>query len=701
MSIAWQSIDDLHDTLLLSSFSKTLVSNKFTLLRSRKNQSSFALGRFFLQTDTYLNMYFHASDIFQHDFIYQYGAISLSNGLQMSRDGLVQLQINASSFGPGRLTLDYDGNLKMSMWESDISSWTEVGKLIGNGCKLGSPCGPFGICRALPNSSTGVSCSCPPGYQPRIKEDMSQGCESLISYNASCAVQNGSTYITNMVAMEEADYFYNDIDSVRDVDTVACKHLCLQECTCMAASYRNDGVCFLKGNSYGYLLNGLHSMSNTLYMKVVELDSGDQDSHDHRRRVIGLAVSVSFLFVSIIALGSAVWWWRRGPNGIWARKRRSSYGMDGPLKYFEYEELCVATKNFSEQLGEGGYGVVYKGSVSSSVLDNNCTEPALVGREVKVPVAVKMLKGGIAGDEKDLKMELKTLGIVHHVNLVSLLGYSGTKRRRARQNFLVYEFMENGSLDDFLRGYRGDILPWSIRYTIALDAARGIAYLHHECNPPIMHCDIKPQNILLDGHFRAKVADFGLARRFHLDSKHIVKTTIRGTRGYIAPEWLTSRELDVKVDVFSFGMLLLEVVRGFKRTEDSITPLLDWAISSVTEGAVIDHHLHEESRNDDLYQPQILATDTTVSNVHDSHVPEHLRESTQKLRLLKVAIWCLQQNPQRRPGMRHVVEQISGMSAVEDPPLPDLVFGYPVPYPSPSDSSSSTKMYTHSVVSAR
>ncbi|KAH7279520.1 hypothetical protein KP509_37G022700 [Ceratopteris richardii] len=244
--------------------------------------------------------------------------------------------------------------------------------------------------------------------------------------------------------------------------------------------------------------------------------------------------------------------------------------------------------------------------------------------------------------------------------------------------------MENGSLDDFLRGYRGDILPWCIRYTIALDAARGIAYLHHECNPPIMHCDIKPQNILLDGQFRAKVADFGLARRFHLDSKHIVKTTIRGTRGYIAPEWLMSRELDVKVDVFSFGMLLLEVVRGFKRTEDSIKPLLDWAISSVTEGAVTDHHhLHEESRNDDLYQPEIVTTDRTVSNVHDGHVPEDLRESAQKVRLLKVAIRCLQQNPQKRPGMRHVIEH------------------YPVPYPSSSDSSSSTKMYTHSVVSAR
>lgn len=353
---------------------------------------------------------------------------------------------------------------------------------------------------------------------------------------------------------------------------------------------------------------------------------------------------------------------------------------------FKYQELVEATNNFSELLGEGGFGEVYKGWVragKSRVAAGNTSEHLL-------EVAVKVLKGAIvtrsqggAGDqkylrrvaeqgEKQFKAEVSTLGKIHHINLVRLLGYCiGGRAGESKRLFMIFEYMEKGSLDRFLSPahMQQQPLPWATRYSIALGTARGVAYLHHECNPRILHCDIKPQNVLLDEDFSPKVADFGFARRFdHQHDSHLTMSIVCGTRGYMAPEWLKSDEITSKVDVYSFGMLLLQLVRGLD-SANYRTPLLDWAFLCVSSPRVLvgdsdDINVEEASR--------VMMDPQAPSNSEEEEDDQlAMAEAAEKLLLLKVGLWCVQPMPCMRPPMSRVVQLMEGtIDHVESPPNP-------------------------------
>ncbi|ERM98384.1 hypothetical protein AMTR_s00072p00048160 [Amborella trichopoda] len=211
----------------------------------------------------------------------------------------------------------------------------------------------------------------------------------------------------------------------------------------------------------------------------------------------------------------------------------------GSLIPFCYRDLQSATKNFSEKLGGGGFGSVFKGTLPDKTI-----------------VAVKKLEGLRQG-EKQFRMEVSTIGTIQHVNLVRLRGFCSEGARR----LLVYDYMPNGSLDLLLFREGSTILDWKTRYEFALGTARGIAYLHEKCRDCIIHCDVKPENILLDGGFCPKVADFGLAKLLGREFS-LVLTTMRGTRGYLAPEWISSLAITPKANVYSYGMTLLEMVSG-------------------------------------------------------------------------------------------------------------------------------------------
>ncbi|GJW76415.1 G-type lectin S-receptor-like serine/threonine-protein kinase [Tanacetum coccineum] len=216
---------------------------------------------------------------------------------------------------------------------------------------------------------------------------------------------------------------------------------------------------------------------------------------------------------------------------------------------FTSQQLRIATDNFTIELGSGGFGTVYKG-----IFTNNGT-----------PVAVKVLNG--TSDkriEEQFMAEVSTMGRTHHFNLVRLYGFCFESTLRA----LVYEFMINGSLDNILfKANKGAILEFEKLQEIALGTARGIAYLHEECPQRIIHYDIKPGNILLDSDFCAKVADFGLAKLCNRDNTHITMTGGRGTPGYAAPELWMPLPVTHKCDVYSFGMLLFEII-GRRRNMD-------------------------------------------------------------------------------------------------------------------------------------
>ncbi|KAJ3708470.1 hypothetical protein LUZ61_012175 [Rhynchospora tenuis] len=292
---------------------------------------------------------------------------------------------------------------------------------------------------------------------------------------------------------------------------------------------------------------------------------------------------------------------------------------------FTYGDLKRMTNNFSERLGRGGFGSVFKGTLLNSR-----------------SVAVKSLEVILQLGEKQFRNEVSTIGIVQHVNLVRLRGLCCEKKKR----LLVYDYMENGSLDKQLFGRSLTVLNWNNRYQIALGAARGLAYLHESCRDCIIHCDVKPENILLDELFVPKVADFGMAKLVGREFSRVL-TTVRGTVGYLAPEWLSGVAISVKVDVYSYGMVLLKLVSGRRNSEQ-------------LEGGHVD------------YFPLLAAIKLHEGNVFS--LLDHRLNGDVKLeeveRVCKVACWCIQNEEHNRPTMGQVLQIFEGILEVGIPPIP-------------------------------
>ncbi|XP_072953893.1 calcium/calmodulin-regulated receptor-like kinase 1 isoform X1 [Typha angustifolia] len=223
--------------------------------------------------------------------------------------------------------------------------------------------------------------------------------------------------------------------------------------------------------------------------------------------------------------------WLKGP------KRKSVVSLSGILRY-SYKDLQKATGNFTTLIGQGAFGPVYKAQMSFGET-----------------VAVKVLDTDSKQGEKEFQAEVLLLGRLHHRNLVNLVGYCSEKGK----NMLIYAYMTNGSLSSHLYGENKEPLSWYLRVNIALDVARGLEYLHDGAVPPVVHRDIKSANILLDHSMRARVADFGLSREEMVDH-HV--SNVRGTFGYLDPEYVSSRSFTKKSDVYSFGVLLFELIAG-------------------------------------------------------------------------------------------------------------------------------------------
>ncbi|KAM4080202.1 hypothetical protein ACB094_09G174100 [Castanea mollissima] len=286
-----------------------------------------------------------------------------------------------------------------------------------------------------------------------------------------------------------------------------------------------------------------------------------------------------------------------------------------PIRY-SYSQIKKMTKGFKDKLGEGGYGSVFKGKLQSGHL-----------------VAIKML-GESKANGQDFISEVATIGRIHHSNVVQLIGFCAEGPRRA----LIYEFMPNGSLDKYIFIQEGRILL-SIEktYEISLGVARGIEYLHRGCNMQILHFDIKPHNILLDEKFTPKVSDFGLAKLYPTDKSIVSLTAARGTLGYIAPELFYKNigGVSYKADVYSFGMLLLEMAskrKNFNAFADNSSQIYlpTWAYDQVSKGN------------------EILMED----------VVEEEKKIVKKM--IMVALWCIQMKPSDRPSMNKVVEMLEG-----------------------------------------
>ncbi|ONK73621.1 uncharacterized protein A4U43_C04F33530 [Asparagus officinalis] len=287
------------------------------------------------------------------------------------------------------------------------------------------------------------------------------------------------------------------------------------------------------------------------------------------------------------------------------------------IKLFSYRELNSSTDNFSprNQIGRGGFGAVYKGLLKNGTL-----------------LAVKKLSAQSSQGVNEFLTEIDIISNVKHSNLVELLGCCLHKSER----ILVYEYLENGSLDRALLGRTSERekLNWGTRSAICLGTARGLMFLHEELEPYIVHRDIKASNILLDSNLMPKIGDFGLAKLFPDNITHI-STRVAGTTGYLAPEYAMHGQLTKKADIYSFGVLVLEIVSGRSISDiprsDMEKFLLEWA-----------WQLYEEGR---------------LKEVIDSSLQEYPEEEV--LRYTKVALFCTQESAQRRPSMSQVVEMLS------------------------------------------
>ncbi|XP_065864976.1 putative leucine-rich repeat receptor-like protein kinase At2g19210 [Euphorbia lathyris] len=261
--------------------------------------------------------------------------------------------------------------------------------------------------------------------------------------------------------------------------------------------------------------------------------------------VVPVVASIAAFLVLGAALAAIIRYLIRRSAAVVTEDHRVSDEMNELMEaknlQFSYAEILRITNNFAKVLGKGGFGTVYHGKL------NDGTE-----------VAVKILSPSSAQGYKEFQTEVKLLLKVHHRNLTALVGYcnEGTKMG------LIYEFMANGNLDDHLSDSNSNVLSWEIRLQIAVDAAQGLEYLHNGCKPQIVHRDVKTTNILLNEKFQAKLADFGLSRMFPVEGGTHVSTIVAGTLGYLDPEYYVTNRLSEKSDVYSYGVVLLELITG-------------------------------------------------------------------------------------------------------------------------------------------
>ncbi|KAK7351470.1 hypothetical protein VNO77_10958 [Canavalia gladiata] len=296
---------------------------------------------------------------------------------------------------------------------------------------------------------------------------------------------------------------------------------------------------------------------------------------------------------------------------------------------FTYDDLIVATNRFSESnlLGEGGFGYVYKGVLPC-------------GKEI----AVKQLKSGSQQGEREFQAEVETISRVHHKHLVELVGYCVTRSER----LLVYEFVPNNTLEFHLHGEGKTVIDWATRIKIALGSAKGLAYLHEDCNPAIIHRDIKASNILLDFKFEAKVSDFGLAKLFPNTDGCITHLTTRvvGTFGYLAPEYASSGKLTDKSDVYSYGVMLLELITGrppITAAGSRNESLVDWARPLLAQAL-------QDGDFNNLVDPRLLNN----------------YEADEMARMITCAAACVRHSAWLRPRMSQIVGALEGVVSLTD-----------------------------------
>ncbi|XP_022716020.1 receptor-like serine/threonine-protein kinase SD1-8 [Durio zibethinus] len=548
-----------------------------------------------------------------------------------------------------RLIVNPTGTLQRLTWIPDTNQWNPFWYAPKDQCDNYGECGPYGIC----DSNASPVCKCPKGFSPKNQQtwnlrDGSDGCIRKTDLNCT---KDKFLHLTNMKLPESTTSYVDRTMNIKD-----CEALCTRNCSCTAYSnsdIRNGGTGCVIWTADLIDLRQYTDGGQDLFVRLAASDL--ENGGNTTTLIIGITVVAGVLLLGLIAY---VIWKRK------AVKRRGKIQMKGPLErsqdlllneviisskeysgesqpdeleltLFDFDTIATATNNFSDEnkLGQGGFGCVYKGRL-------------VEGQQI----AVKRLSRNSGQGTEEFKNEVRLIARLQHRNLVRLLGCCS----EMDEKMLVYEYMEHRSLDSVLfNKARSSLLNWQRRFNIICGIARGILYLHQDSRFRIIHRDLKASNILLDGEMNPKISDFGMARIFGGDQAEANTKKIVGTYGYMSPEYAMDGLFSAKSDVFSFGVLVLEVVsgkknRGFYHSNSELN-LLGHAWRSWKEGKGLE------------------LIDSTAGDTYQAH---------EVLRCIQVGLLCVQERAEDRPSMSTVVLMLNSDTAtMSQPKTPGFCLG--------------------------
>ncbi|MFS7994467.1 putative protein kinase RLK-Pelle-DLSV family [Helianthus anomalus] len=643
----WQSFDYPGDTFLPGiKLGKDLVTGLERSMTSWKSPDDPSIGEYrnILNTNGYPQALRFRSEVLQ-------GRLGPWNGLGFSGYPIEkENQIYFSEFVMNekeiyhtyalkgsvvqRVVLTWDGKTLLLQWIERIKDWIVYANADVDTCDRFSLCGPYAIC----SINKYPPCTCMHGFEPRNPEeweasDWVSGCKRTKPLHCGNGDGEGFLKIAGVKVPDTRRSWYNVSMTLRD-----CEMACKRNCSCTAYTsldIRNGGSgCLLWLDE---LLDTRHyDADQDIYIRMVasELEGlMDSQSNFNKKRMLLVVLLTSLVVPLLFAMTYAYRNITKRPHmksrGKWNvhDEKNTSLQMEqlDDLLFFSLYEVARATGNFSvsNMIGEGGFGPVYKG-----VLED--------GREI----AVKRLSETSEQGLDEFRNEVICIAKLQHRNLVKLLGYC------VHQNelILIYEYLTNKSLDWFLFDEkRSSILNWPQRFNIIHGIARGILYLHQDSRLQIIHRDLKAGNILLDGDMNPKISDFGLARKFVGHDTSAKTKKVVGTYGYISPEYAVHGCFSIKSDVFSFGVLVLEIISGKKNKEFSHGGHSDNLLGHAWR-------LYKEGRSIELTSGSLQAS-RVVSEV---------------LRSIHVALLCVQHHAEDRPTMLSVV-----LMLVSEGPLPE------------------------------
>ncbi|RDY02031.1 putative receptor protein kinase ZmPK1, partial [Mucuna pruriens] len=655
-TVVWQSFDFPTDTLLptqsltervglVSSRSATNYSSGFYKLYFDNDN----VLRLLYKGPTLSSVYWPASwqiliDIGRSTYNVSKTALLDSFGHFTSSDGFQFLSTDYPKKVYRRLKMDPDGNLRLYSFDDKSKTWVMTWQVIPEPCTVHGVCGANSMCSH--EHVTGRTCYCLKGFRVKDPNDWTQGCEPEFDPSHFSCESGESVGFLHLPTTEVYGYDWNvsRVSSLKE-----CQNICMALCEkCRGVQFKFNEFATYNCYPKTMIFNGRDSPNfpGEMYLKLpkailrssteplknlpMNCSVGLSQRLNRFYQTPGRNSTLSFLFwfacgIGVFELSTIflVWFFlfRTSKQPDTVDQQLHLLSATG-FQRFTYQELKSATKGFKEEIGRGASGVVYKGTLYDDRV-----------------AAIKRLSEAHGG-EAEFLAEIRTIGMLNHMNLIDMWGYCVEGKHR----LLVYEYMEHGSLADNLFS---NSLDWKKRFNIAVGTAKGLAYLHEECLEWILHCDVKPQNILIDSDFQPKVADFGLSKllnREELDSSNFF-SRIRGTRGYMAPEWVYNLRITSKVDVYSYGIVVLEMVSGRSPME----------IHSLENSKGI-----EQRRLVTWITDKIKCAPSTAFWIEEIIDPnlEGRYEVSQVEILVKVALQCVKDDMNERPSMSQVAEML-------------------------------------------